>query len=139
MHFFRTIAEALAKGGTKREEAARLGRVGGPTRVLEELAIGTPEAVTEHLLELREALGHTTLSVWMNVGGQIPHERVLSWMRLFAERVIRSSARLDSLRPLTYDPGRKIQPRTPREVEVSPSSTGSRARCATVPAGRSRA
>jgi len=88
MHFFRTIAEALAKGGTKREEAARLGRM-SYDEILEELAVyGTPEAVTERLLELREALGHTTLSVWMNVGGQIPHERVLSSMRLFAERVI---------------------------------------------------
>jgi hypothetical protein len=29
----------------------------------------------------------STLSVWMNVGGRIPHEQTLSSMRLFAERV----------------------------------------------------
>ena len=88
MHFFRTIAEALGKGGTRREEAAKLGRMSFE-EILEELVIyGTPESVTERLLELRESLGYSTLSVWMNVGGRIPHERVLGSMRLFAERVI---------------------------------------------------
>ena len=88
MHFFRVIAEALGKGGTKREEAAKLGRM-TYEEVLKELVVyGTPESVTERLLELRESLGYSTLSVWMNVGGRIPHERVLGSMRLFAERVI---------------------------------------------------
>jgi len=41
---------------------------------------------------LREALGYSTLAVWMNVGGRIPHERVLDSMRLFAERVVPSLA-----------------------------------------------
>ena len=88
MHFFRTIAEALGKGGTRREEAARLGRMSF-AEILQELVVyGTPESVTERLLELRESLGYSTLSVWMNVGGRIPHERMLGSMRLFAERVI---------------------------------------------------
>ena len=88
MHFFRTIAEALGKGGTRREEAAKLGLM-SYEEILEELVVyGTPESVTERLLELRESLGYSTLSVWMNVGGRIPHERVLGSMRLFAERVI---------------------------------------------------
>jgi alkanesulfonate monooxygenase SsuD/methylene tetrahydromethanopterin reductase-like flavin-dependent oxidoreductase (luciferase family) len=87
MHFFRIIAEALAAGGTQREEAARLGRL-GYDEILAELAVyGTAESVTERLLALRESLGYSTLSVWMNVGGQIPHERVLGSMRRFAERV----------------------------------------------------
>jgi len=88
MHFFRVIAEALGRGGTRREEAARLGRMTYP-EILEELVVyGSPAAVTERLLELRESLGYSSLSVWMNVGGRIPHERVLGSMRLFAERVI---------------------------------------------------
>jgi alkanesulfonate monooxygenase SsuD/methylene tetrahydromethanopterin reductase-like flavin-dependent oxidoreductase (luciferase family) len=88
MHFFRSIAEALGRGGTRREEAARLGRM-TYDEILEELVVyGSPDAVTKRLLELREALGYTSLSVWMNVGGRIPHERVLASMRLFAERVI---------------------------------------------------
>ena len=88
MHFFRTIAEALAKGGTNREDRGeRLGKM-TYDEILDELVVyGTPEAVTERLLELREALGYSTLSVWMNVGGHIPHERVLASMRLFADRV----------------------------------------------------
>lgn len=88
MFFFRTIAEALAKGGTNREEAARLGRM-SYDEVLAELAVyGSPEAVTERLRALREQLGFSTLSVWMNVGGRIPHERTLTSMRLFTERVV---------------------------------------------------
>jgi alkanesulfonate monooxygenase SsuD/methylene tetrahydromethanopterin reductase-like flavin-dependent oxidoreductase (luciferase family) len=88
MHFFRSIAEALGRGGTRREEAARLGRM-SYDEILEELVVyGSPDAVTTRLLELREALGYSSLSVWMNVGGRIPHERVLGSMRLFAEHVM---------------------------------------------------
>jgi alkanesulfonate monooxygenase SsuD/methylene tetrahydromethanopterin reductase-like flavin-dependent oxidoreductase (luciferase family) len=88
MHFFRSIAEALGRGGTRREEAARLGRMSFD-EILEELVVyGSPDAVTTRLLELREALGYSSLSVWMNVGGRIPHERVLGSMRLFAEHVM---------------------------------------------------
>jgi hypothetical protein len=36
---------------------------------------------------LRAELGFSSLSAWMNVGGQNPHARVLGSMRLFAERV----------------------------------------------------
>jgi alkanesulfonate monooxygenase SsuD/methylene tetrahydromethanopterin reductase-like flavin-dependent oxidoreductase (luciferase family) len=87
MHFFRSIAEALSRG-PRGEEAARLGRM-TYDEILEELVVyGSPDAVTKRLLELREALGYSSLSVWMNVGGRIPHERVLASMRLFAERVI---------------------------------------------------
>jgi hypothetical protein len=40
------------------------------------------------LRELREAIPFSSLSAWMNRGGKIPHEQVLTSMRLFAERVI---------------------------------------------------
>jgi alkanesulfonate monooxygenase SsuD/methylene tetrahydromethanopterin reductase-like flavin-dependent oxidoreductase (luciferase family) len=61
----------------------------GYGEILDELVVyGTAEAVTERLQELREALGHSALSVWMNVGGHVPHERVMHSMRLFAERVM---------------------------------------------------
>jgi len=87
MHFFRSIAEALSRG-PRGEEAARLGRM-TYDEILEELVVyGSPDAVTKRLLELRESLGYSSLSVWMNVGGRIPHQRVLGSMRLFAERVI---------------------------------------------------
>jgi len=88
IHFFRSQADALAKGGTGREAvAARLASI-SYDEILRELAVyGTPEAVADRLLEMRETLGYSTLSVWMNTGSQIPHERVLASMRLFAERV----------------------------------------------------
>jgi len=50
--------------------------------------VGSPEAVADRLIELREALGFSSFSGWMNPGGQIPNERVTRSMRLFAERVI---------------------------------------------------
>jgi alkanesulfonate monooxygenase SsuD/methylene tetrahydromethanopterin reductase-like flavin-dependent oxidoreductase (luciferase family) len=89
MYFLRSIGDMLAKGTTKRSEhGERLLRV-TYDEVLEELAVyGTPEAVADRLLELREALGYSSLSLWMNSGGQVPHERVMRSMRLFAERVI---------------------------------------------------
>jgi len=88
MHFFHTIGEALRESPNRGVDGERLIRISYP-EVLEDLAVyGTPEAVTERLLELREALGYSSLSVWMNVGGRIPNERVLASMRLFAERVM---------------------------------------------------
>ena len=48
---------------------------------------GAPEAVADRLLALREEMGFSTQSTRMNPGGQIPNERVLKSMRLFAERV----------------------------------------------------
>ena len=89
MHFFRTVAEALAQGGTHREDRAEQLKRLSYDEILKELVVyGTPEAVTERLLELRETLGYSTLSVWMNVGSHLPHQRVLASMRLFADRVV---------------------------------------------------
>ena len=95
MHFFRAISEALKKSDgasvqTDEARSARAGRLAELTYadVLREQAVfGTPEAVVDRLLELRQALGFSSLSAWMNPGGQIPHARVLTSMRLFAERV----------------------------------------------------
>jgi alkanesulfonate monooxygenase SsuD/methylene tetrahydromethanopterin reductase-like flavin-dependent oxidoreductase (luciferase family) len=89
MYFLRSIGDMLATGSTRRAaDGDRLLRI-SYDEVLKELAVyGTAEAVAERLLELREALGYTSLSLWMNSGGQVPHERVMRSMRLFAERVI---------------------------------------------------
>src|SRR2546430_13085694 len=94
MHFFRTISEALKKsdGSTARPDEAfsaraeRLAEITYADVLREQAVYGTPEAVADRLLELREALGFSSLSAWMNAGGQIPHARVLKSMRLFAER-----------------------------------------------------
>jgi alkanesulfonate monooxygenase SsuD/methylene tetrahydromethanopterin reductase-like flavin-dependent oxidoreductase (luciferase family) len=86
-HWFRSIAEALMQSTTRRAEAERLAAVTYEDILAEQVVYGTPEAVAERLAALRAELGFSTLSVWMNVGGLIPHERVLASMRLFAERV----------------------------------------------------
>jgi len=86
-HWFRSIAEALMQSPTRRAEAERLAAATYEDILAEQVVYGTPEAVAERLGALRAELGFSTLSVWMNVGGLIPHERVLGSMRLFAERV----------------------------------------------------
>jgi alkanesulfonate monooxygenase SsuD/methylene tetrahydromethanopterin reductase-like flavin-dependent oxidoreductase (luciferase family) len=89
MFFLRSIGEMLATGTTARAEDGRRLLSIGYDDVLKELCVyGTPEEVTERLLELRETLGYSRLALWMNSGGQVPHERVMRSMRLFAERVI---------------------------------------------------
>lgn len=89
MYFLRSIGEMLATGTTHRSEDGQRLLTISYEEVLKELAVyGTAEAVAERLIELREALGYSMLSVWMNSGGQVPHERVMRSMRLFAERVI---------------------------------------------------
>jgi alkanesulfonate monooxygenase SsuD/methylene tetrahydromethanopterin reductase-like flavin-dependent oxidoreductase (luciferase family) len=95
MHFYRVIARALgasdAKAWTNEAREGRARRWAALTYddVLREHAIfGSPEAVADRLLALREDLGFSSLSAWMNPGGWIPDAGVTRSMRLFAERVI---------------------------------------------------
>ena len=89
MHWFRSIAEALKRSTTPqaRAQAERLAAVSYDDILGEQVVYGTPDAVVDRIHWLREELGFTSLSAWMNVGGEIPHASVLSSMRLFAERV----------------------------------------------------
>ena len=95
MHFFRSISKALKKSDgataqTSEARAARANRLSEITydEVLNEYAVvGSPEEVADRLFALREEMGFSTISTWMNPGGLIPNERVLKSMRLFAERV----------------------------------------------------
>ncbi len=88
MHFFRTISLALRKSDTREAVAERLGQISYADVLREQVIYGSPEAVADRLRALREDLSFSSLSAWMNCGGQIPSERVLTSMRLFAERVI---------------------------------------------------
>jgi alkanesulfonate monooxygenase SsuD/methylene tetrahydromethanopterin reductase-like flavin-dependent oxidoreductase (luciferase family) len=95
MHFFRSISKALKKSDgataqTTEARAARANRLSEITydEVLQEYAVvGSPEEVVDRLFALREEMGFSTISTWMNPGGLIPNERVLKSMQLFAERV----------------------------------------------------
>ena len=96
MRFFRTLSRALQTGkGTAAQtleaadrRAERLAGISYEEILAEHAVYGSPDAVVERLLELRAAFGFSSVSAWMNPGGEIPHERVLTSMRLFAEQVI---------------------------------------------------
>ncbi|HYB42115.1 MAG TPA: LLM class flavin-dependent oxidoreductase [Candidatus Methylomirabilis sp.] len=88
MHFFRAISQALQKSETRQVAAERLGEISYADVLREQVIYGSPETVADRLLALRERIPFSSLSGWMNCGGHIPHERVLTSMRLFAERVI---------------------------------------------------
>ena len=84
------LAEDVATAQTanaREERANRLAEITYDEVLADFAVVGTPDEVTERLLALREDMGFSTLSLWMNPGGQIPNERVLNSMRLFAERV----------------------------------------------------
>jgi alkanesulfonate monooxygenase SsuD/methylene tetrahydromethanopterin reductase-like flavin-dependent oxidoreductase (luciferase family) len=85
----RLVREAL--GRTADQEAfERLRRLSEVSydEVLQRVAYGTPEAVVERLLEYKETLGITGVSLDLNPGGQIPYDRVVHSMRLLTEQVI---------------------------------------------------
>jgi alkanesulfonate monooxygenase SsuD/methylene tetrahydromethanopterin reductase-like flavin-dependent oxidoreductase (luciferase family) len=88
MHFFRTISQALRTSESRQGTAERLRDISYEDVLQEQVVYGSPESVADRLLALRETLGFSSLSGWMNCGGQIPHERVLTSMRLFAERTL---------------------------------------------------
>lgn len=96
MHFFHSIAKGLrqqdgATAAVSEARALRAAKLAALTYgdVVRNYAIyGTPESVAEQLGALRNQLGFSTLSIWMNCGSMIPHERVMNSMRLFADQVI---------------------------------------------------
>jgi alkanesulfonate monooxygenase SsuD/methylene tetrahydromethanopterin reductase-like flavin-dependent oxidoreductase (luciferase family) len=56
--------------------------------VLPRVAYGTPDAVAARIVEYRETLGITGVSLDVNPGGQIPYDRVVHSIRLLTEKVI---------------------------------------------------
>ena len=95
MHFFRSIGRALSKADAaawtneaREGRAQQLGKLTYEEIAVEHAVIGSPESVADRLIELRELLGFTSFSGWMNPGGQIPDERVTRSMRLFAAAVL---------------------------------------------------
>ena len=85
IHF---LSVALRGSASREAVAERLGEISYEDVLREQVIYGSPEAVADRLLALREVLGFSSFSGWMNCGGQIPHERVLECMRLFAERTL---------------------------------------------------
>ena len=96
MAFYRTMAQALqaSDGAASQTTEAREGRAHRlrtmtyAEALREQIIAGSPEEVIDRLRALREEIGFSSLSAWMNPCGQIPHERVMTSMRLFTERVM---------------------------------------------------
>jgi len=89
MHRVQVIQQNLNQVGDQ-ETYERLKRSSEVTydELLPRMAFGTPEAVAEKIQQYREDLGITGISVDVNPGGQIPHDKVMNSMRLLAEEVM---------------------------------------------------
>lgn len=87
----RAIARARQAGLEGDEEAAvRLSRLRAEvdySQLVQRYLYGTPEEIVDRLQEYQQTLGITGVSLNMNVGGQIPYERVVNSLRLLMERV----------------------------------------------------
>jgi hypothetical protein len=53
-----------------------------------QVLIGTPDIVTERLRILQEEIGIDCILAELNCGGLIPHERVMTALRLICEAVM---------------------------------------------------
>ena len=89
MHRVRVIQQNLHRTADA-ETYERLRRASEVTYddLLHRLAFGTPEAVVEKIQQYREDLGITGISLDVNPGGQIPHDKVMNSLRLLAEEVV---------------------------------------------------
>ena len=97
MHFYREQAgrlrDSLSRAGTRAIEgrAERLKRIENLTydeALTGQVLIGTPEMVTERLRMLQQEIGIDGILAELNCGGLIPHERVMTALRLLCEEVM---------------------------------------------------
>jgi alkanesulfonate monooxygenase SsuD/methylene tetrahydromethanopterin reductase-like flavin-dependent oxidoreductase (luciferase family) len=96
MHFYREQAgrlrDSLARAGTRAIEgrAERLKRIENLTyeeALGGQVLVGSPKMVTERLQMLQEEIGIDGILAEINCGGLIPHERVMTALRLLCEEV----------------------------------------------------
>jgi alkanesulfonate monooxygenase SsuD/methylene tetrahydromethanopterin reductase-like flavin-dependent oxidoreductase (luciferase family) len=97
MTFYRNMAtqlaqsasEAGARASERREERSQaLETLTYEQARRDKVVVGTPEMVTERLMELREELGLSGILAELNCGGQIPHERVIHSLDLLCNKVM---------------------------------------------------
>ena len=97
MHFYREQAQRLrdsmSRAGTRAIEgrAERLKRIENLTyeeALTGQVLVGTPDAVTQRLRELQDQLGIDGILAEINCGGLVPHERVMTALRLLCEEVM---------------------------------------------------
>ncbi len=96
MHFYREQAgrlrDSLSRAGTRAIEgrAERLKRIENLTydeALGGQVLVGAPDTVTERLRMLQEEIGIDGILAEINCGGLIPHEQVMTALRLLCEEV----------------------------------------------------
>ncbi|MDP6512741.1 MAG: LLM class flavin-dependent oxidoreductase, partial [SAR202 cluster bacterium] len=86
--FTGSVGRAGTESGEERaERGERLATITYDDLLRDRLAYGTPDVVTERLIELRDKLGLSGFIMESNVGGIIPTEQMLKSVRLFGEEV----------------------------------------------------
>jgi alkanesulfonate monooxygenase SsuD/methylene tetrahydromethanopterin reductase-like flavin-dependent oxidoreductase (luciferase family) len=97
MHFYREQAQrlrdSLSRAGTRTIEgrAERLKRIENLTyeeALTGQVLVGTPDQVIDKLRGLQEELGIDGILAELNCGGLIPHQRVMTALRLLCEEVM---------------------------------------------------
>ena len=96
MHFYREQAQRLrdsmSRAGTRAIEgrAERLKRIENLSyeeALNGQVLVGTPDKVTQRLRELQDELGIDGILAEINCGGLVPHDRVMTALRLLCEEV----------------------------------------------------
>jgi alkanesulfonate monooxygenase SsuD/methylene tetrahydromethanopterin reductase-like flavin-dependent oxidoreductase (luciferase family) len=97
MHFYREQAQrlrdSLSRAGTRAIEgrAERLRRIENLTydeALSGQVLVGTPAMVTDRLGALQEKLGIDGILAEINCGGLVPHEQVMTALRLLCDEVM---------------------------------------------------
>jgi alkanesulfonate monooxygenase SsuD/methylene tetrahydromethanopterin reductase-like flavin-dependent oxidoreductase (luciferase family) len=96
MYFYRYLGERLEDSATRAgvravEDRAARGRrlqtISYEEALRDKIIVGSPERVTDRLLELRDKLGLDGILCEMNCGTKIPHQRVMKSLQLLCEKV----------------------------------------------------
>ncbi len=97
MHFYRYLGAQLEDSASRAgaraveqraERGQRLQTINYDEVLREKVIVGTPAMVAERLQALREELGLNGILAEMNCGNRIPHQRVMTSLRLLCEEVI---------------------------------------------------
>ncbi len=97
MHFYRWLGEQLEASATRAgaraieqraERGQRLQNITYDEALRDKVVVGTPDQVIDRLCELNEELGLDGILAEMNCGSLIPHERVMTSLRLLCEKVM---------------------------------------------------
>ena len=97
MHFYRWLGEQLEASASRsgaraiEDRAARgqrLQAIRYDEALRDKVVVGTPDMVIDRLYGLRDELGLDGILAEMNCGSLVPHERVMTSLRLLCDKVM---------------------------------------------------